>query len=367
MIDDLNWAFGKPVVSGTIKHRPEDFLVEEQLGFNLSGSGEHICLHIEKIDLNSRDIVQKIARLTRVKTMDVGFAGLKDKHAVTRQWFSVYLPLKGQQAVDWRVLENERLRILSIQSNNKKIRRGCHRANSFKLKVRGLKVRGFKSDKKDLRRTLDSRIAKIKRYGVPNYFTQQRFGRNNDNVSKAELWFRGEGKAPDKYLRGIYLSAVRAFVFNQVLSKRISLQQWDQYITGDVMSLQGTSSVFAPSQWDDTLQQRLEEFDIHPSGPLVGKEGGQGSKGELKTFAAARQLELDVQQANSRLCLGLEKHGLKPARRSLRLWVENLQYQYCAENALELSFHLPPGCYATAVLRELLNLDLAMGPGSLEQ
>lgn len=340
--EDKNYlphAYGDPAVSGVIRHQPEDFVVEETLSFELTGQGEHVYLFIEKRDCNTMWLVKQIARLANVITRDVGYAGLKDKRAITRQWFSIYFP-KGEEP-NWSAIESEEVRLLQQTRHQAKLRRGAIAANHFELTIRELA--GEIDD-------LPERLQTVTQQGVPNYFTEQRFGRDHGNIQLAIDLFAGKIKMRDRQKQGLLYSAARSCLFNQILAERIQKKIWNKAWSGDVMMLAGSKRFFTTENEDlSELQQRLDEFDIHPSGVLWGK-------GELDTSDQVKELELAIIDSNPELKQGLVKAGVKQARRSLRLMPRDLRWQIADDKqTLQLQFNLESGGYATAVLRELLN------------
>jgi len=331
--EHLAYALGKPETSGVIRSLPEDFQVDEDLGFDLSGEGEHACLHIRKRNSNTDFIAKQIVRLAGVKNMDVSYAGLKDRHALTTQWFSVYLSNKAEP--DWSQLNSDEVEVLEVVRHNRKLRRGSLKGNHFKLVVRDLDG--------DIA-SLDQRLQRISSIGVPNYFGEQRFGR--DNLAKARGLFNAEFKVKDRNKRSMYLSAARSAIFNELLSTRVTAANWNQALAGDVMMLDGSHSVFTVEAVDEEIKRRITEFDIHPTGPMWGR-------GRLASASDALQLEQQCADNFALFCDGLEKAGMKQERRSLRLPVSRLEWQL-DDNSLNLSFFLSSGSYATSVLRELL-------------
>jgi tRNA pseudouridine13 synthase len=334
----LPYAYDGPLASGVIRHTADDFSVDEELGFLLSGEGEHVYLQFEKRDTNTAWLARVIASHAGVKTRDVGYAGLKDKRAVTKQWFSVYLP--SQKEPDWQILQSEKIRLLACMRHKAKLRRGAIRANHFRLTVRNFHVD---------RHLLAARIESIKQHGVPNYFTEQRFGRDNANIRQAGELFDGHIKLKDRQKRGLLYSAARSWLFNQLLAKRVNDQNWNKALPGDVMMLAGSKRYFTTSnERPEDLQHRIDEQDIHPSGVLWGK-------GNLETARDAQQIELQVAKDYGKLAKGLERAGIKQARRSLRVIPVNLQHEYDDNTSvLTLCFALESGAYATAVLREIV-------------
>jgi len=318
-----------------IRQQPIDFQVNEQLPFEPQGEGGHVMLLIEKTGSNTDWIAKQLARFVGVPDVAIGYAGMKDRHAVTTQWFSINL--EGYTEPDWSLFDEANCQIKHVTRHNKKLKRGVLSGNFFHLTLRDVE-----GDKTVWQQSLDT----IKRYGVPNYFAEQRFGHNYGNLDKAQRWLV-EGKKPkQRQQRSIVLSAGRSWLFNLVLSERIIQNIWAQHLLGDVMQLAGTrASCFEADDDDDSLAARLEQFDIHPTGPLWGRGRALNRSESLALEDTVLRDWADWQQ-------GLEKAGLKQERRALRLHPEQLDWTFDGDK-LHLSFFLPAGSYATAVLREL--------------
>ena len=328
-------AHGAAVLSAKIRAMPEDFVVEEIDGFAASGSGEHLLLTIEKRGMNTAFAAKQIAAWAGIAEMGVGYAGLKDRHAVTRQRFSVHLPRRV--APDPAALEEEGLHVLASEWHAKKLPRGALAGNRFVLTLRD--VQGKQAD-------IDARLQRIVARGVPNYFGEQRFGRDGDNLGNALAMFRGRRVGREQ--RGYLLSAARSALFNRVLARRAGDGSWEQGLDGEVWMLHGNRSVFGPEPWTELLAARVAAFDIHPTAPLWGR-------GDLRTTGNARQLEQSALEDEESLALraGLEAAGLKQERRATRLRPLDMAWQWKSASIVELRFALPPGTYATAVLAEI--------------
>lgn len=335
METSLPQAHGPAVLSARIRTRPEDFFVEELPGFAPSGSGEHLLLTVEKRGMNTAFAAKRIAQWAKVPEMGVSYAGLKDRHAVTRQRFSVHLPKKV--APDIAALDSDELRVIEHAWHARKLPRGALAGNRFVLTLR---------DVQGSRDLIEQRLRMIAELGVPNYFGEQRFGRDGDNVAQALAMFGGRRVRREQ--RTLLLSAARSELFNRVLSARVQAGSWNTALEGEVWALDGSRSVFGPEPFTDELAARLAAFDIHPSGPLWGR-------GELRTQATAGELERRVLSEDEALALraGLEMAGLLQERRALRLRPTDLQWHWSDGDVLELAFALPPGTYATVVLAEL--------------
>jgi len=328
-------AHGEPVLSARIRTTPEDFLVEEIDGFEATGSGEHLLLTIEKRGTNTAFAAAEIARWAGVPPMGVSYAGLKDRHAVTRQRFSVHLPKRV--APDLASLQSPDMQVIKSEWHSRKLPRGALAGNRFELILR--EVQGERD-------AIDERLKAIGAQGVPNYFGEQRFGRFGDNVANALAMFAGRRFGRDQ--RTLLLSAARSELFNQVLAARVSNGSWNRGLPGEVWMLDGSRSVFGPEPMTDAIEARLAEFDIHPTAPLWGR-------GHLRSTDDARALEeavLDDPRAQS-LRQGLEAAGLSQERRSTRLRPGGLRWDWLDRDVLKLVFELPPGTYATTLLAEL--------------
>lgn len=326
-------AHGGPPLRGRLRVEAADFEVEELIGFAPTGSGEHAFLTIEKTGTNTEWLAGQIARFAKVAPMAVGYSGLKDRHAVTRQFFSVHLP--GKPDPDWAALALDGVRILDATRHNRKLKRGSHRGNRFTIRLR--EVRGDRAQ-------AEQRIATIREHGVPNYFGEQRFGRDGGNIDLARALFAGRrlGRAQ----RGIALSAARSQLFNVVLAQRVADGTWDRALDGEVWMLAGSHAIFGPLPIDEDISTRLAAHAIHPTGPLWGA-------GELRSESAVRTLEESVADRWSDLAAGLAATDLKQERRTLRLQVADLAHSWIDEDSLQLDFSLPAGAYATTVLGEL--------------
>lgn len=333
MSDVLPYAHGGPPATGVLRAEVDDFRVDEVLGFDPTGSGEHAFLTIEKRGANTEWVARQLARAAGVAPVAVGFAGLKDRHAVTRQVFTVQLA--GRADPDWSALAIPGVEVLSAVRHNRKLKRGAHRGNRFRILLRD--VRGDVA-------TIDARLAAIGARGVPNYFGEQRFGRDGGNVALAEALF--EGRRLPREQRGIALSAARSELFNRVLAQRVLDDTWDRALDGEVWMLDGTHAIFGPQPWDEALAQRLAAFDIHPTGPSWGA-------GELRSIGAVRELELAAIEPHARLARGLEREGLSQERRALRLVARNFGHSWEAPDRLLVEFGLGAGSFATTLLREL--------------
>jgi tRNA pseudouridine13 synthase len=336
-VDAPAWphAFGAPEATLRLREAPADFVVDEVLGFDPDGEGEHLLLRLEKTGANTAWAARCLARFAGLSPRDVSCSGLKDRHAVTRQWFSLHLP--GRETPDFRDFAAEGLRVLECHRHGRKLRRGSHRANAFRITLRGAPT------------AAEARIAAIRQRGVPNYFGPQRYGRDLANLDGALAMFASPRRRLPREKRSLYLSAARSCIFDEVLSRRVVRDDWDALAAGDVAVLAGSASWFPVDTPDAALAARLAAFDIHPSGPLWGS-------GDCPSRDAVRRLEEAAAARYGTFRAGLEACGSRHERRALRLVPEDLVAEPLPDG-IRLSFTLPAGAYATSVLREVAALE----------
>ena len=306
-------AYPASGASATLKLLNEDFIVTE-LPLQLpSGAGEHIWLDIEKNGANTAFVAQQLAEAAGVQEWDVGYAGLKDRYAITRQWFSIYLP-KGETP-DLTLLQHPEFKVLSQSRHVKKLRPGDLQGNRFRIVLR---------DVTGDRDAIEANLKAVASQGVPNYFGAQRFGFEGGNVEQGRAMLAREIRVRNPKKKGIYLSAVRSFVFNEMLALRIQQGLWGKTLPGDVM--------------DDAGQ---------PTGPLWGR-------GRVSTTDQAQALENGVAERHATLCDGMEHAGLDQERRALVASPVDMSWEWPQTDQLVLTFSLPAGTYATVVLNEIL-------------
>lgn len=332
----LPYAHGQPPASGRLRVAPEDFQVREEVDFSLNGAGEHVWLWVRKRNANTEWVAKRLAERAGVAAGAVSYAGLKDRHAVTEQWFSVHLP--GRVEPDWTADADPDFSVLNAVRHSRKLRRGALASNAFRIVVRDLN--GDPAE-------LTARLQYIATAGVPNYFGEQRFGREGGNLERAVAMLSGKEKVRDRHQRGLYLSAARSELFNAVLARRVCEGSWNQALPGEVLMLAGSHSIFAVSDVDETICQRIATFDLHPTGPLWGA-------GDLRSSGAVRELEDAVAAALPVFRDGLARAGLEQERRALRLPVRDATLEFPESGVAVFGFRLAAGAYATAVLRELL-------------
>lgn len=328
----LPFAHGGPSLTGVLKAAPEDFVVEEVLGFEADGLGEHDLLWIEKRETNTVWLADELARFAKVAQVAVGFAGMKDRQAVARQHFSVQLP--GRQ-VDWSALSLPGVRVLGVARHSRKLKRGALTGNRFELRLR--EISGDRS-------LAEERLQLLRERGAPNYFGEQRFGQDGGNLDRARRLFAGAKMGREQ--RSFALSAARSELFNAVLAERVRESSWDRPLTGELCILEGRRTFFGPCEPDAELLARCAAGEVHPSGPLWGR-------GALPSAGECAALESRVLGDYPEFRRGLEQAGMDQERRSLRMFGRDLTFAW-DDDSLSLRFELPSGTYATSFVRELV-------------
>ncbi|HET7757957.1 MAG TPA: tRNA pseudouridine(13) synthase TruD [Steroidobacteraceae bacterium] len=332
-------AGGTPAERVRLRVVPEDFRVEEELGFAPSGSGAHLLLRVRKTDANTAWVAQQLARLAGCAPREIGYAGLKDRRAVAIQWFSVPLP---RAAVGWPV--DGPFAVLEAHAHSRKLPRGALAGNRFAVRLRPGDADGAR-----LAASLAAPLARVAAHGVPNYFGPQRFGRDAANLTRSDAQLRRLPPAE----RGLVLSAARSLVFNAVLAERVADGSWQRLEAGDLANLDGRGSVFAVAEVDEALAARCAALEIHPTGPLWG--AGEPPTAH-RVLALERRIGAELAAEGARCAAA----GMRQERRSLRLRVGALACEP-ERDAVVLHFRLTRGGFATAVLRELIAED----PGGL--
>lgn len=301
------------------------------LDYALSGDGEHDYLWLEKQDANTAWVAGKLALHAAVRESEVGFAGMKDRNALSRQWFSVRRP--SSAGTNWEAFDLPGVRILEQARHGRKLRRGAHLGNKFRIALRGVDTPEA---------SINARLELVRNSGVPNYFGEQRFGRDGNNLQLAQQLFSGKRLRRNK--RGIALSAARSYLFNHIVQERVRDGSWNRLIPGEYACLDGSNSIFAVEQVDRQLQERCRAMDIHPGGALWGW-------GEPACRGAILSLELAAVLPFEDFRKGLESQ-MDQSRRALRLVVRDLEWELGGQTVW-LEFSLARGGFATAVLREI--------------
>lgn len=331
-------AWGGAVGRGRIRVEIDDFSVKEVPLQRPTGAGEHCWLYVRKRDSNTEWVARQLARFAGVALSAVSYAGLKDRRAITEQWFSVHLP--GKNTPNWYELGQESFQILESGRHQRKLQRGTLRGNRFCIRVRDVDAD---------RERLEKRLEQLRQGGFPNYFGPQRFGHQGSNLEQAADFIAGYRRV-SRHKRSLYLSAVRSALFNRVLAARVLDQCWNSGLPGEAFQLEGKSACFVAPEIDEPLRQRLRSMQIHPTGPLCG-EGKSLSTGQALAY------EEDQLQRFRTWIEALRRSRLTAARRALRVVVHELTWQSAANGDWILQFYLPAGSYATSFLHEIFELE----------
>ncbi|OFC70720.1 tRNA pseudouridine(13) synthase TruD [Alteromonas confluentis] len=347
-LSTAHWRYSKeaPACTATLKAKPEDFVVTEELGYDFSNDGEHQFIWVEKTLANTAWVAEQLAKFTGLPLRNVSYAGRKDKYAVTRQWIGLHAP--GKADFDFSKLAIPGVKVLAQHRHNKKLRTGQLKGNHFAITLRNV------SD-------ADKLIAELQRaavQGVPNYFGDQRFGNvrigetgerlEGGNLQLAAKMVGGEA-IRNRNKRNMAISALRSWLFNEVISTRIENGALNTVLPGDALMLSGSHSFFINDGEDSTVQQRYEQQDLSPTAPLWGK-------GDLPSKTIAAALELSVTEQFEPITTFLAAEGLKQERRPVKIWPSQLEWQHNGDTVV-VSFSLPAGCYATTVLRDCVDLS----------
>jgi tRNA pseudouridine13 synthase len=337
-------AYGAPLGRGRLRVEPEDFTVEEDLGFAPSGAGSHALLKVRKRNANTEWVARELARAAGCRQGDVGFAGLKDRRAVAVQWFSVPMPRVPSAIADLAAIRGQDFEVLEAHAHAKKLPRGALAGNRFTIRVREMQADDAQ---------LGQRLAAIASTGLPNFFGPQRFGRDGLNLRKIAR----DPNAISPRERTYVLSAARSLVFNAVLAERVADGSWRRLEAGDVANLDARGSVFPVETLDESLQERTARLDVHPTGPMWGR-------GELLSRGRIQALEERIGAELEDPCALVIAAGMRQERRSLRLAVRELEWS--REGAdLVIRFWLTRGSFATTVLREILDAESGSSDGDV--
>ena len=332
----LNYLLGTPQQTGRLKAEFADFIVREELGYPLAGEGEFVAVKVRKTNANTLFVGEQLAKFVGISVKNMSYAGLKDRHAVTEQWFCLHLA--GKETPDFSAFECEGVEILEVTRHNRKIRTGALEGNHFELLLRNV----VETDE------LKQHLNQLQEIGFPNYFTEQRFGRDGHNLTQAQRWASGEISVKDRKKRSFYLSAARSEVFNLVVSQRIADQQMQTVLLGDYLQLAGSNSFFEVKAEDlMQSQQRLDENDVLLTAPLIGENSLEQNGNECEKAIVAQ---------HKNLINLMKKERMNAARRAMLCKLQDLRWQFEPEG-LRLTFFLNSGSYATGLVRELITLN----------
>jgi tRNA pseudouridine13 synthase len=350
-MDDARWprlTEELPGTGGRLKAQAEDFLVEELPAFPPTGSGEHLWLWVEKKEKDTQEVARALARAAQVDVREVGYAGLKDRVAVTRQAFT--LPLGAGELPS---LQLPGVRVLQSARTERKLRTGQLLGNAFRIRLRDARAPEAAA----------AVLERLGRLGLPNYFGAQRFGRGGDNAARGRALLLGQrlpGRV-DRMQRRLYLSAYQALLFNRALAERLESGLYGRALVGDVLRRADSGGLFL---CEDALldQPRVERLEVSPTGPVFGWKVKPLPLGEV----AKREAELLAKEGLPEGALRAGKGETEGARRAYAVSVGQVDVAQEGPDVW-LGFSLPKGSYATVLLDEVVK-GAAMSPlpGALE-
>ncbi len=357
---DLPPTSGEALFKGRIKSLPADFIVREELGFEFDEAGEHLYLYIRKCGLNTNDLQEALQTIFSCQSVDVGVSGLKDKNAITDQWFSIKTPKSVEDVAIQTITGNEEnelpvgeFAVLASHRHSRKLRRGAHQYNAFSITVRDIAIpdkdaRSIDSYAYDdsLEAILNERMKLIQANGFANYFGPQRFGINHQNLPKARRYFENPKRKITRTQRSLLISSARSQLFNRVCAARVKDGSWNQPMLGEPMLLAGSHSFFTNIGEAD-VELRCGAHDIHPTGPLWG-DGDNLATDTCKAYEEQALLTYATYRQ------GLQAAGLKQQRRALRANVDTLSWSWPSLDTVTLNFKLLKGVYATCFLSEFM-------------
>ncbi|MDA9557458.1 tRNA pseudouridine(13) synthase TruD [Vibrio sp.] len=334
------YQYGKPNASGKLKVKAEHFKVSENLGFSFTGSGEHLMLRIRKKGENTSFIANELAKACGVKSKDIGWAGLKDRHAVTEQWLSVHLPKNDDIDLSHFLAQYPHVEVLAQDRHNKKLRPGDLIGNDFVLTI---------TEVTDIDSVL-SRLELIAQDGVPNYFGQQRFGRDGNNLDEARRWGRENVRTRNQNKRSLMLSSARSWIFNRIVSQRIQNDYLTTCVIGDLVEVLATGDIVSVDATNIAdIQSDIAKGNVMITAALAGDNA-------LPTTESALQFEQPHVDDEGDLMALIRGNRMRHERRPVILKAQNLTWDVDHDKSeITLSFSLPSGAFATSIVRELIN------------
>ncbi|MDB1124861.1 tRNA pseudouridine(13) synthase TruD [Vibrio algarum] len=335
ILAELAYLHGKPTSKAKIKAIPEHFVVRENLGFEFSGTGEHLMVRIRKTGENTSFVANELAKVCGVKSKDVGWAGLKDRHAVTEQWLSIHLP--KSETPDFSSFEEQypSIQILETARHNRKLRPGDLIGNDFEITL---------SEVTDID-DVESRIKQVIESGVPNYFGAQRFGQDGSNLSEARRWGRDNVRTRNQNKRSLYLSTARSWIFNHIVSTRLINGVFNKLILGDIVT--------KPDSTITVDQANIAVFQAELSSGSISLTAALAGDNALPTKENALETEQAIVDAEPDLMALIRGNRMRHDRRDVLLKPCDLSYEI-KNNLVVLLFSLSSGSFATSIVRELI-------------
>jgi tRNA pseudouridine13 synthase len=339
-----------PGVGGRVRATDDDFAVEEIPAYPPSGEGDHVFVHIEKRGLTTPAAAQLLAAIARVSSRDVGWAGMKDRHAVTRQWLSLPPPAKPEAVLG--VAEGG-LTVLAAMRHRHKLRTGHLKGNRFGLVIRDV---GDEIVAADRARSILALLAAGP--GAPNWYGEQRFGARGDNATVGLDILRrgGTGGGSPKHKR-MLVSALQSHLFNQWLCERMADEMYGTVLAGDLVQKTTSGGMFV-SEDTTTDQARLDTGELVITGPMFGASMRSPPAGSPAHVREARLLDAIGLGPADFARLGSIANG---TRRPAAMELGGPEVVVAGPGAIRVTFSLPAGSYATTVLREIQKADDSVG------
>lgn len=330
-------------IGGEIKTCPENFIVNEMPAYEPSGEGEHLFIHITKRGITTKDVQKALAKIYNTNFKDVEFAGIKDKHALTSQYFSVWLRNGQSKKLAYELEKNMPITINNMEFHNRKLKMGHLKGNVFKIKISNIKIPLNEAYKRAYNITEE-----IHKKGLPNFYGEQRFGKDGDNADRGFRILKGEERVHNKWLKRFLLSSLQSNLFNYYLTRRIENKLFDKILKGDIAKKHDTGGIFVVEEVDKE-QIRLDNKEICFTGPMYGKKMKQADDeaGELEA-SVLKEYEIKEEEIKEAKLTGTRRAGIILPR----IKIEQ------QSDGLTLEFSLPKGAFATIVLREIMKNDV---------
>lgn len=331
---------GLPGTGGVLRTTEDDFVVDEELPYAASGAGDHVFVRIEKRGMTTPAAAQVIARTIGISDRDIGVAGMKDRRAVTRQWLSLPPPVTPERAL---ALELPGVRILEAHRHPHKLRTGHVRANRFALRIRGVGA-----DAEARARAILAELARPP--GAPNWYGEQRFGRDGDNAARGRAVVTG-GVPPgrDRRMTRLMVSALQSQLFNAWLVDRLADGLYRTAIAGDLLHKVGGGMFACDDPATDTA--RLAAGELVVTGPMFGDRMRHPADA---TPAAAREAAILARHELTRASFAAVRAIAEGTRRDATIAVGDVAVTAVDGSTLDVAFTLPGGAYATVVMREVM-------------
>ncbi|MCK6262312.1 tRNA pseudouridine(13) synthase TruD [Vibrio sp. ZSDE26] len=338
VLSQFHYLHGKPSAKAKLKAKAEHFKVSEDLGYEFTGSGEHLMLRIRKTGENTSFVANELAKTCGVKSKDISWAGLKDRHAVTEQWLSVHLPKGETPDFGSFLAQHPSIEIIDITRHNKKLRPGDLAGNDFEITL---------SDVTDIEDVI-KRLEQVEKFGVPNYFGSQRFGNQGNNLDEARRWGRENVRTRNQNKRSLYLSSARSWIFNKIVSARLEKSVFDTVLIGDIIT--GSESTPVTEESVAAHQQSVANKEAMITAALAGDNA-------LPTQESALELEQPHLDSEPDLMALIRGNRMRHDRRAILLQPKNFTWSHSGTE-VTLKFSLDAGSFATSIVRELVEEEI---------